>query len=101
MSKVLVECLKENIPIIVSPYQSGFVPGQSIHENIIVGQEIMHIMNKIKSKKGLFTIKLDLSKAYDKPSWEFIWRIFEEIELPLKMTNVIMNGVTSVETNIK
>lgn len=98
---MLVECLKENIPIIVSPYQLGFVSGQSIHENIIVGQEIMLSMSKIKGKKGLFTIKLDLSKAYDKLSWEFIQRIFEEIELPLKMTNIIMHGVTSVETNIK
>lgn len=34
-------------------------------------------------------------------SWEFIWRVLEEIKLPMKMTNIIMHEVSSVETNIK
>jgi hypothetical protein len=36
VSKVLVERLKECIPFVISPYQTGFVPGRNIHENIIV-----------------------------------------------------------------
>lgn len=39
----------------------------------------MHIMNKTKGKKGYFSIKVDLSGAYDKLSWEYIWRILREI----------------------
>jgi hypothetical protein len=52
VSKVVVNRLKESIPVIVSPFQIGFVPGRSIHENIVVAQEIVHSMNKMTGKKG-------------------------------------------------
>lgn len=68
LSKVLVDRLKECIPKLVSPYQTGFVPGRAIHENIIVAKEMMHLMNKKKGRKGYFAIKVDLEKAYDKIS---------------------------------
>lgn len=60
--------------------------------NNILAQEIIYRMNKMKGNKGLFAIKVDLSKAYDKLSWEFIWRIFDEIKLPMHLTNIIMHG---------
>jgi hypothetical protein len=41
------------------------VPGRNIHENIVVAKEMIHTMNRMKSKKGAFTIIVDLSKAYD------------------------------------
>jgi hypothetical protein len=83
------------------PFQTGFVPGRNIHDNIIVAKEMIHSMHKMKGKKGAFAIKVDLAKAYDKLSWEFIWRILNEIKLPNKMVNLIMHDVTSVETNVK
>ncbi|MCH79475.1 putative ribonuclease H protein [Trifolium medium] len=58
-------------------------------------------MHKMKGKKGYFAIKVDLSKAYDKLSWEFVWRIMSEMKLPKVIINVIMHSITSVETNVK
>jgi hypothetical protein len=101
VSKVVVERLKDCIPIIISPYQTGFVPGRNIHENIIVAQEMTHSMVKMKGRKGYVAIKVDLSKAYDKLNWDFIWQILKEVQLPESMINVIMHSVTSVETNVK
>ncbi|PNX60838.1 ribonuclease H [Trifolium pratense] len=51
--------------------------------------------------KGYFAIKVDLSKAYDKLNWEFVWRIIMELKLPERMVNVIKHSITSVETNVK
>jgi hypothetical protein len=101
VSKVVVERLKEFIPVIISPYQTGFVPGRNIHENIIVAQEMTHSMVKMKGSKGLVAIKVDLSKAYDKLKWDFIWQILKEVQILESMINVIMHSVTSVETNVK
>jgi hypothetical protein len=56
VSKVMLERLKEYIPMIVSPYQAGFVPGRSIHENIVVAQEMIHSMHNMKGKKAYFAI---------------------------------------------
>ncbi|PNX92648.1 hypothetical protein L195_g015788 [Trifolium pratense] len=101
VSKVLVERLKTCIPLLISPYQTGFVPGRNIHENIVVAKEMIHTMNRMRGNKGVFAIKVDLSKAYDKLSWNFIWRVLNEIKLPDKMVNVVMHAITSVETNVK
>jgi hypothetical protein len=101
VSKVVVERLKECISRLISPFQTGFVPGRNIHENIIVAKETVHSMNKMKGKRGAFAIKVDLSKAYDKISWEFIWRILVEINFPEVLINVVMHAVTSVITNVK
>jgi hypothetical protein len=101
VSKVIVERLKECIAELISPFQTGFVPGRNIHENIIVAREMMHSMNKMNGKKGAFAIKVDLAKAYDKISWEFIWRILMEIKIPKEIINIIMHAVSSVTTNVK
>jgi hypothetical protein len=101
VSRVIVERLKECIPNLISPFQTGFVPGRNIHENIVVAKEMVHSMNKMKGRKGYFAIKVDLSKAYDKLSWEFIWRTLSEIKLPECLVNLIMHAVTSVETTVK
>jgi hypothetical protein len=67
----------------------------------VVAQEMMHSMRKFKGKKGYFAIKVDLSKAYDKLNWNFIWRVLTEIKLPESIINIIMHSVTSVDTNVK
>ncbi|PNY10809.1 ribonuclease H, partial [Trifolium pratense] len=101
VTKVIVERLKDCISKLISPFQTGFVPGRNIDENIIVAKEIVHTMNRMKGKKGAFAIKVDLAKAYDKLSWEFIWRVLMEINFPETLINVIMHAVTSVMTNVK
>ncbi|PNX98123.1 ribonuclease H [Trifolium pratense] len=101
VSKVIVERLKDCIPLIISPYQTGFVPGRNIHENIIVAQEMIHSMTKMKGSMGYIAIKVDLSKAYDMLNWDFIWRILLELRQPENIINIIMHSVTSVETNVK
>lgn len=64
VSKVVVNRLKTIIPLIISPYQTGFIPGRSIHENVVVAQEMIHSLNRMKGKTGYFAIKVDLYKAY-------------------------------------
>jgi hypothetical protein len=101
VSKVVVERLKRCVAKLVSPYQTGFVPGRNIHENIVVAKEMLHSMHQKQGKKGYFAIKVDLAKAYDKLSWEFIWRVLVEIKFPEVLINVIMHAVSSVWTNVK
>lgn len=76
VTKVIVNRLKPVIHDIVSPFQTGFIPGRRIHENIVVAQDIVYSMNKMRGKRGYFAIKVDLSKAYDKLSWPFLRKGF-------------------------
>lgn len=56
LTKVVVNRLKPLIPAIISPYQTGLVPTRSIHENIVVAQEMVHSMCKMLGRTGFFAI---------------------------------------------
>jgi hypothetical protein len=54
---MVVERLKGCIDKLISPFQTGFVPGRNIHENVIVANEMIHSMHKMKGKKELLRLK--------------------------------------------
>ena len=66
LTKALTNRLKKVMPKIIGPYQSSFVPGRQIVDNIIIYQEVLHSMRKKKGEKGYMAIKIDLKKAYDR-----------------------------------
>ena len=72
ISKILANRIKPLFSKFICPTQAAFVPGRSIHDKTIIIQEVIHSMNRKKGKGGLMAIKLDLEKAYDKLSWDFI-----------------------------
>lgn len=46
------------------------------------------------------SIKLDMSKAYDKVEWHYLWRVMEVMGLNVRMVNLIMDCVTSASYSI-
>lgn len=50
---------------IITPNQMGFIRQRNINDNIVVAQELLHIMHKLKGRKHFFVLKVDLPKAYD------------------------------------
>jgi hypothetical protein len=64
ISKVLTLRLLKILLIIISPHQSGFVPGRQILDSIMAVHEVIHSLEK--GKREGFLLKLDLSKAYDR-----------------------------------
>ncbi|GAA0149968.1 hypothetical protein LIER_37035 [Lithospermum erythrorhizon] len=79
-SKVLVNRLKPFMNSLVSPFQNGFVHGRGIQDNIIMAQELTHIIRTSKCKKiGLVVIKIDMSKAkaFDRIKWDFLFKLLK------------------------
>jgi len=70
--KVLVNRINIVLDKIIAPTQSGFVPGQQITDNIVIVQEMLHLMHRKQGNLGYIAIKLDLEKAYGKLKWPFI-----------------------------
>ena len=74
VSKAIANRLKKFLPSIISDTQSAFMHGRLITANVLVVFETMHhISRKKRDKLGDITIKLDMSKAYDRVEC-FFWR---------------------------
>ena len=59
------------------------MPCRFITDNTIVAFEMIHRMrNRRKGKIGHMTVKLDISKAYDRVEWSFLKQIILKLELP-------------------
>ncbi|XP_052886977.1 uncharacterized protein LOC128295438 [Gossypium arboreum] len=70
--QVIANRFKVVFPNFISLEQADFIASRSILDNIIIVQEIIHSMRSRKAGRNWMAIKLDLEKAYDKISWNFI-----------------------------
>jgi len=66
----MVNKLKTILPNLITQEQTGFVKGRQIMDGIVIAQEVIHSLKNSKNKGML--IKLDLAKAYDRLSWEYM-----------------------------
>jgi hypothetical protein len=77
ISKILSNRFKPILNKIISPTQSAFLKGWSIHDNTILAHEIFHSMKQKKGNRGLMALKLDMEKAFDYMEWEFLLKILK------------------------
>eukprot|EP00253_Pinus_taeda_P007787 PITA_07787 len=75
VSKVVALRLKPVLPLIISPEQSGYVEGRQITDGIILTHEIIHSLKQ--SKRPGMLLKIDLSKAFDSISWEYMQKVLK------------------------
>lgn len=56
---------------LITPYQNAFIKGRIITDNILLAHEIYDTLKKKKGKKkGYGSLKIDMSKAYDRGQLE-------------------------------
>ena len=63
--------------------------------NIILTQEIIHLMTTSKSKKSTMAIKIDLEKAFDRLEWGFIRQTLIYFKFPPDWISLIMSCISS------
>ena len=67
---------------LISLHQNAFIKERSISDNIILDSKIINtIWKKIGGKGFLEACKLDMDKAYDRLSWNFIKIVMEYLSL--------------------
>ncbi|XP_059315722.1 uncharacterized protein LOC132066425 [Lycium ferocissimum] len=78
ISKLMNQRLTPVMQKIISPYQTSFIKGRSISENIILTQEMVHNINQ-SLQHGNIILKLDMAKAYDRVNWDFLCLIMKRM----------------------
>ncbi|RYR39566.1 hypothetical protein Ahy_A09g045127 isoform B [Arachis hypogaea] len=100
ITKILVNRIKPTLNDIIAPYQSSFVPGRNIQDNIIIAKEVMHSMKRMRGKAKFMAIKIDFEKAYDRINWDFLEKRLLEINMLRKCVGIIMKCVRTVKYNL-
>lgn len=101
IAKVLANRLQKILPQIISEEQSAFVPGRNITDNVLVAFEILHYMKRKHSgQDGVVALKLDISKAYDRVSWDYLRYRMKAMGFSDKWIKWVMLCVTTISYSI-
>ncbi|XP_027099048.2 uncharacterized protein [Coffea arabica] len=87
VSKILAVRISKLLPKLISPWQTGFVPGRGIVDNVLLAQELILDLDRRLIDPNLI-LKLDMEKAYDRVDWSFLLFLlrqygFEEVVVDL------------------
>ena len=99
ISKILATRLKTILPEVIGPSQAAFVPGRQISDNILLTQELMHKYHMGRGPARC-ALKVDLKKAFDTISWDFILKALQAIGIPGKMVGWIHTCISSTYFSI-
>ncbi|KAL0461452.1 UNVERIFIED_CONTAM: putative mitochondrial protein [Sesamum latifolium] len=97
MDEVLANRIKPFLDTLISPSQAAFAPGRLITDNVLVAYELHHFLkHKNRGKKGFISLKLDVSKAYDRVEWRFLESVLLRLGFHAKFVSLIMTCVTMI-----
>lgn len=76
--RLIVSRMQMIIPRLISVEQGAFIRGRCITDNILIAQEFMHDLHRSPARQCLMAVKLDMERAYDRVSWDFLYRSLQE-----------------------
>lgn len=82
----------------IAKEKTRFVKVRQIVDGVVVAQEVIHSLKKT-GNKGMM-IKLDLAKAYDKLSWQYLQRIIEAYGFDDRWIAWIMSMISTPSMSI-
>lgn len=101
VARAITNRLKTVLGNFIDPYQSAFIQGKSITDNILLGFECMHWLRNTTNKQGYTALKFDMSKAYDRVEWSYLKIILSKMGFNNNWVSLIMNCVTSISYSFK
>ena len=87
--------------MLLTPYQNAFIQDRNITDNILLVHEICDTLRKKKGrKKGYGTLKIDISKAYDRINWNFLKVVLLSMNFGTTLVNWIMKCVSTIQYSL-
>jgi hypothetical protein len=90
---VIANRLKPILPFVISKEQARYVEGRKIMDSVILAHEVVNSLKSTKTPGML--IKLDLSKYFDRASWQYLRAILNSFEFERDWVDWILNLTSS------
>ncbi|KAL9671160.1 hypothetical protein QQ045_008726 [Rhodiola kirilowii] len=102
VTKVIASRLQKILHLVISPFQSAFVKGRNIIDNFVVAHEIAHFLKRCRDNgKNYASIKLDMSKAYERVEWPFLEKLMLKMGFAERWMDRVMRCVKSVSYQVR
>ncbi|XP_026398739.1 uncharacterized protein LOC113294562 [Papaver somniferum] len=94
--------MKKHIWNIISPMQAAYVPGRSISENILLFNKwfILHSMKRQSGRVGSMTLKMDMSKEFDRIEWDFLFQVLKKFGFCDKQCHLIHQCISTSQVEM-
>ncbi|KAL0292648.1 UNVERIFIED_CONTAM: hypothetical protein Scaly_2580500 [Sesamum calycinum] len=92
-TKLMTIRLGHVLPKVISLSQSGFVPGRLLSDNVLLAQELLHSLESRRPDANV-VFKLDMAKAYDRVSWEFLYQALRRKGFPQRWIGLVANAIS-------
>lgn len=97
IAKLLTRCLQPLLSRLISEFQSAFIKGRSIADNVLITHEILHyLQHSGASVRFSMAIKMNMSKAYDRIEWSFLRNVLTQFGFHKVWISWIMTCVSMV-----
>ncbi|CAM9000816.1 unnamed protein product [Rhodiola kirilowii] len=102
VAKAIINRLQQILPEVISPAQSAFIRGRLITDNYLIAHESAHFIKNTRHGKSIYgSLKLDMSKAYDRVEWSFLKLLLLRFGFQARWVNMILSYVSSVRYAIR
>ncbi|XP_057246754.1 uncharacterized protein LOC130589505 [Beta vulgaris subsp. vulgaris] len=101
VSKCLVNRVRPLLSDLITEYQSAFIPGRHMDDNILISHELIHVLNKHRrGNVHLAALKIDMNKAYDRVNWRFLLKVLQAYGFPGQWIQLISQCISTVSYRI-
>lgn len=101
MSKAIANRLKVYFPLLILEFQSAFMPRRQITNNVLIVYELIYFLRlKNRGKHDFMSIKLNMSKSYDRVEWHYLEHVLNVLSYHHWFVNLIMSCVRSTSFSI-
>ncbi|KAF3777137.1 reverse transcriptase-like protein [Nymphaea thermarum] len=86
------------MPSIINPFQVAFVKGRRLQDAVVLTNEVVHSLYCLRLPS--FILKLDISKAFDSVSWEFLSDLLTRLAFGQSFRQWILSLVTGAQLTV-